>query len=362
MLPKATQFPLAIGSTATCEAAGFLFTTPVAAALYQCMLCLYFLLKVRFRFTEFKIRRFLMPWVHAVPAGTGLAFAVAGLVTKSFNPNIFVATCSFAPTQCGNDPSCPRGRSALPLILAMNLTIIGVSLLGIAFVWLLYCHVRSEGQRGRRYSVTDATQNRNKAVLVQAMCYTVAYCSLSLTILATIVYRVVVMTRSDFNLLAMYRSPGYFLIRLVLTVLFPLQGFFNWVIFVRPTVVLWKQQYPRESYLWAYQQVLQGEAAPTFAPAAAQDSKCRGSISRTAQFTSSSLRTTARPNLENYHDVVWSDQLDEEPVEQTSDIFTKPQQVAERHRSWSVRRSQMMLSQTNGDIHKVEDETSDATL
>lgn len=58
-------------------------------------------------------------------------------------------------------------------------------------------------------------------------------------------------------------DTGYLCFMILLWMLFPLQGLYNWIIYLRPRLVRWKDAHPELSWCGAYQQVLSGKPVPT---------------------------------------------------------------------------------------------------
>lgn len=361
LLPEETLFPIAIGNARTCEVVGFFFMASLASAVYNCALTLYFLVMVRCGWTENKAKKSFLPWIHCLAVVSVLSFGVAGLTTQSFNPNIIIVTCGFAPSpgNCLSDDNvpCQRGEMAGLLFRLFNSILISLSLCSIACLWLLYVFVNGQTRRNRRFdfaqhqqrsgapAVESQVNKRDRAVLVQACCYTVASLNIFLTVGIALIYRNIVLEASDFDLFRMYDSTHYFLFRLGITVFFPLQGFFNWVIFVRPVLYQWKKSVPGKSFLWAYGEMLRGRQPPPI---------CRPNRRiEQATYTGTSSTSTARPRSDVFQDLEAkidtempdnhsATDLSSSTYENMRKSFTQPVEVAEIHRNRHIRASQML--------------------
>ena len=337
---------------------GFMFTWPLASAVYNFALGLFFLTKVQCGWTEAKANRCFKP-VHIVAIATTLVFGISGLATNSFHPNAFFSYCSFGrSSRCLEDQSddtnadpCDTDRKSTPMMLglSMSILILMLSALSIACVWLLHAHVRKQGQRNERYSFSSQPQSgaaqrmRDRAVFIQAACYTASYCNIVLTILITLVYRSALIHDESSSV---YRSNIYFPMRLFVTIMFPLQGFFNWVIFVRPSLCQWRTSHPNRSYIWAYRQVLQGRAAPV---------AFRNPSRRQSPGRPSDLIIGSSPC-----DVSTLEQSSSLEMIDHSDVFTLPLDVAETRRQ--VRMSQVLQpSQLRDIMHEVLGDLEEST-
>ena len=97
----------ASGSVASCEAQGFfIFVGSIAAPLYNCSLCFYYLAILKFGKKDEFIQKELEPYLHGVPVLVSLVGAFVILAKKAFNPNMTYCYIGPDPT-CGDD-ECDR--------------------------------------------------------------------------------------------------------------------------------------------------------------------------------------------------------------------------------------------------------------
>jgi len=90
----------ASGSIASCRTQGFfIFVGSVAAPLYNCSMCLYFLSVVKYNKKDAYIKSKIEPFLHAGPIALSLIGAITILAKNAFHPNM---------TYCfiGSDPTC----------------------------------------------------------------------------------------------------------------------------------------------------------------------------------------------------------------------------------------------------------------
>ncbi|CAB9519836.1 unknown protein [Seminavis robusta] len=220
----------AVGNVRTCEAAGFLWQTWLGSTIYNSVLSVYFLFTVQYGWREQQMSKKMEPWCHILAIVIPLIFAIAGLAIQGFNPVPY----TFA--------------EALGLI---HLGVLGIAaIIGIGSTFRVYWSVRQQTLRNQLYAASGAPSesqlNRIKAVRNQALCYTAAF---------------LVSLSSAF--FALYDDPTVVWPLVILYILFPLQGFWNWMIYTRPRLVRWKDAHPDNSWFWAYRQVLSGKPAPT---------------------------------------------------------------------------------------------------
>lgn len=82
---------MALGSVATCDAAGFLNTIAMfGAPLYNCSLTTNYLLRMKYNWTKNRVKD-AEKWLHIVPWSVGIVVAVAGLAAKTYGP--FTSAC-----------------------------------------------------------------------------------------------------------------------------------------------------------------------------------------------------------------------------------------------------------------------------
>ncbi len=85
-MPKG-QHLFAVGSVASCDAVGFLSVlTAVATPLYSCSLATYYLVQLRYNWSDSRIKA-LEKWFHIVPWTAGLIVAIMGLALKVNGPS-----------------------------------------------------------------------------------------------------------------------------------------------------------------------------------------------------------------------------------------------------------------------------------
>jgi len=107
------------GTTGTCTAAGFIgHGAGLSSIVFNGSLTLFFLLTVRFGWSEERTKRRIEPWVHIVPLSIGWGTAIAGLpllLYNSFGLNCWIAPYPFGckdSSRYGEEATCTRGDNA----------------------------------------------------------------------------------------------------------------------------------------------------------------------------------------------------------------------------------------------------------
>jgi hypothetical protein len=118
-----------------------------------------------------------------------------------------------------------------------------------------------------------ATHHRNEAqtrriqeIARQAVWYAVAYMAGLLIVLAANIIDGVYMDENDpdTSLEDLGQQPLYYTIIFLIWLVFPLQGFFNGIIYIRPRLVRWKHHYEDASWWFAFCMVLSNETPPSW--------------------------------------------------------------------------------------------------
>ena len=260
------------GNVRSCKAQGFfIFLGSMAAPLYNCSLCFYHLAILKFNKKDDFIKEKIEPFLHGIPILISLMGGFTILRLKGFNPNMTYCFIGSDPT-C-DDVECDRIQdsttlfiifSAAPYIILPSVIIISMSVM-YKFVLQQERKLEKYGVGSFRHNIksTKATttvdnnipdksrsgkepQSGKKALLRGPSCDQKGDCviirkrkkqsrivlntalSYSLACLFSYSLPVVISIRTLSNL-----SSG-FAISIITRILFPLQGFFNFLVFVYP--------------------------------------------------------------------------------------------------------------------------------
>ncbi|GFH47705.1 hypothetical protein CTEN210_04180 [Chaetoceros tenuissimus] len=110
----------ASGSIATCTAQGFFaFVGLTAAPFYNCSLCFYYLFVITKNKKDEYIRKKVEPWLHALPIVISLTGAIIIASKEAFNIGTSFCWVGSDPPGCFDDPGveCTRGNDAKTLYL-----------------------------------------------------------------------------------------------------------------------------------------------------------------------------------------------------------------------------------------------------
>ena len=313
----------AMGTRGTCQAQGFfIFIGSIGAPLYNCSLCFYYLIVVTYkkgRDADKYIRENIEVYLHAVPICLALIGAITILAMDLFHPNMTYCFIGADPT-C-NNPDCEKRNQyaetlflvfsagpymVLPCVIVGTMTLMhravktqekkmqkfgagtlalrrnlkakkqdtagsvaaneGVqnkkksvikdSLLSRIKSWAsstLSGNWRSKNsKKGRALGRSNNAVRQSRAVMNRAACYSLAF-------IVTYLFPIIISIRTISGLES---GP---VLSIFARILFPLQGFFNFVVFIQPKVVHIKKSAKRgEKVTWfqAFVKAIQSRGQP----------------------------------------------------------------------------------------------------
>jgi hypothetical protein len=248
-IPKDYSWPTHwnVGNQATCTAQGFFFQMALGTNAYNCCLAIYYLLAIRQGWSDEKISKRAEPIMHIVSFGFALGTGVSGLGLSLFNSNGVLCWITPSPRGCiqsyearrlelpTNPYPCQRGDNAYiyntafvygPVWLAF--LIMTTSLL------LIYCRIRKLNLATARYHRGGGLQIQRRFA-TQATLYVLAW-FLSWSVLSSLHIRG-------------WITPGTpsFWHGFVSSVLLPLQGFWNMLVFKYPEYMAWRRDQKRRA-------------------------------------------------------------------------------------------------------------------
>ena len=234
-----------LGNTHTCNAQGFFATFGMVAMFgYNGSLCFYYACAIAIGMNEKKIKQNVeKPVLHAIPILLGLGFAVPPLFYDLYNPAVTNVAWCFPqpyPFECRNRESvkCVRGqKSGAVFLTSLSFLILFDFVFMMASLVAVFVRVkRSERLLDRLLSRMYGRQpnyqrminnsHTSKVVLIQSSAYIAAF----LTSLLPPLLRVITAMGADIHTERRYNT----LVRFdkTILILLPLQGFFNFVIFI----------------------------------------------------------------------------------------------------------------------------------
>ena len=240
---------------------------PLAGAFLNCYLSLYFMARICYRKHDRDFKRWETP-AYILAFGYPTILGIVGVATQVFNTIPLLRICDYSPypPYCDEPTStetCERGESfriqdwilfTLPLLLATILSTYGMIRVLVSVRRQLRATRRwtawnsnslgsdpqtpSSGPPDVPVSVrfSEGSEQRTRLVSTQAALYTLAYLN---GLIWAFLVRLVYDTVEDLSERAY--DPGLYVFQVLCYIFFPLQGFLNFLIFVRPIWLRHKQ-------------------------------------------------------------------------------------------------------------------------
>ena len=253
--PASIGLPLAIGSKLSCRLLP-LFVLQGFGSFYYCgVLGLYFLLVIRYGWSEQTATRWLEPWVHILPWLSGWATSIALFFYKRYTVDPLLGMCTIDFCAYDENGNCLVSKKNDKMTQPYLMGAFSMAIIGIVCTWLVYWTVHMQEKSMQRYSRGNTLKQR-KAVAMQTVCYSLA-CVNGIVVSLLVEVRWIIVG-DNISTLKLQDRPELVLYLIPLVVLFPLQGFFNWIIYCRPLYVRLRGMHPDESRLAIYRRVLMG--------------------------------------------------------------------------------------------------------
>lgn len=241
-IPASTDPPIygAVGTTATCTAAGFFSQAGnVGTPLYNGSLATYYYLMIVLGWEKSKI--FQSEWMlHVLPIAFSWGTAFAGIGLKLYNSANFTCWIAPYPSDCKDshtygpeEANCERGDNAWIYRLAFaSAEVWAVFAYQIFAMMKVYWTILKQERANDRYNVDGVNRRQSsKKVANQALLYTGSF-------LITWIFEF--LTR----LLQAVTGKTFFPLLILFVIFWPLQGFLNFLIYIRPRFLRWWKENP----------------------------------------------------------------------------------------------------------------------
>jgi len=266
------------GTTLTCSIQGwFLFTGGIGTTIYYCSLCIYYVLMIAKRdITESTIKNKVEPILHFIPLMYSITTGIFLGVTKHFNYAGMVCWIAPLPLNClefdeVDEVECIRGKNAYRyrIMLQGAPIIIAFFIIFICMI-ILISTVGRQANRMERYlpngSNVPATgsvqQNTIRGSLpipmvssmiqqredtkMQGLLYIGSYCC---TYTFPLIHQIVYITTDQ----------SYYVLLILQNITTPLQGFFNFIVYIRPHIKEFSIDYPDLSFSHVFLKAIQSK-------------------------------------------------------------------------------------------------------
>ncbi|CAJ1967354.1 unnamed protein product [Cylindrotheca closterium] len=316
LYPKETSTKVwAFGNDASCKAIGAMNQFGTAVMLYQAMLCWYFVLIIRFGLSDQKIIQSYETKMHIVPVGWALLTSFAGLFLDVYGERQVSLGCWI--DECPFDDAgerIPCAKSTFSNILGRGSYVFTFFFLIISSI-VNWRHARKQmkdadahastnddaeeaaersetivrGDDGETQLGEDSKKRREAAkrkrdernlnhIRDQAILFVGGF------LLCNVVTYRLNFTVGDVRRIDLYSGTSvtyaeemelpykYYPLLVLQSLLLPLQGFVNCLIYVRPQYIKSRRHFPQESRLWAFRRAVHGKVILPVRPEAAHAS------------------------------------------------------------------------------------------
>jgi hypothetical protein len=231
-----------VGNQQTCVMQGFFVQWIIGTSTYNCCLAIYYLLVIRYGWSDERIARRVEPLMHFISVGFALQLgtATAGIVLDLYNPLGWECWIAESPRGCTQSyknegpTDCVRGDNAnlFHYLFLYIPTWIAFFILTCSML-LIYVRIRKLENVSSQH---HGSQNQQRRFAVQALMYVGAF-FLSWS------------TATSANLLYIIADKFFFWHVFVAVGMIPMQGFFNMIVYKLPSYQRAWRQRKRESGL-----------------------------------------------------------------------------------------------------------------
>jgi len=217
--PRNNDIYGSIGNMNTCKVQYFFATLGMAVPMYNASLCILYLLTIKHRLQPRHFATKIEPFLHTASVLIPLTLATVPIVMNDVNPQLYTPICSISTLSPIAWP-----LASVPFI---SFLVCVYSMVGIV------CYVNAQSDKMKKYSYGSTQMQRResekRATIRQAMFYTVAF-------FITFLF--------PFTRLL----SDAFLLEILKNIFYPLQGFWNFLLYIRPSVIKMKER-EQDKYL-----------------------------------------------------------------------------------------------------------------
>jgi len=214
-----------LGTRQTCAAQGFFFSTGIVIMFgYNGVLCVYYACAIAFRMKEARIRKIIEPILHGFPLFIGLAPAIPSFMYGFYNSNVHDSWCTVYPWD----------QSAREVLVLNTLVCIGVNFVIVLIsltliIWRVCQNGRQLAQADSRGDIQiderlKATHRNTRLIIVQSLAYAGA---LLLSLIFPFARNMLTYVPGIGD-----SNPIFIWLSKLMLIFMPLQGFFNFNIFL----------------------------------------------------------------------------------------------------------------------------------
>eukprot|EP00571_Detonula_confervacea_P004530 CAMPEP_0172327360 /NCGR_PEP_ID=MMETSP1058-20130122/59343_1 /TAXON_ID=83371 /ORGANISM="Detonula confervacea, Strain CCMP 353" /LENGTH=387 /DNA_ID=CAMNT_0013044389 /DNA_START=120 /DNA_END=1283 /DNA_ORIENTATION=+ len=237
-----------LGTVRTCEAQAFFIQANIASPLYNFMLSLYFLLQVRYGMSEKQIGKRAEPVMHAITIVFGLGSSFLCIALGLFNDSTLWCWINSSPKGCDQSyenngiTNCERGDNAEIYRWAIFFAPLWAAIVGTMVVMtLLVLAVRSQENKLAKYQFMPRNSTLQRQQKQDRRQHQQSHRVTNQALRFVAVFYVTWAFATVNRLLQLIIGHSYFWLMVLHTVFVPLQGFFNFLVFIYPRYLKWKK-------------------------------------------------------------------------------------------------------------------------
>jgi len=227
-------YPGSMGNSATCVSQGFAYVFSLGAPGYNAMLCMYYMLVIRLEFSDVRTQK-LEPLLHMYAIVPPLALAIYSAVRDLYEPR--VGFCFIKESIALKLLSSIVALDAIIMISSMFIVSRAIRKTELAMRRYDFGPRRSMTRRQRR-------SESNEELYKQSIWYAIA---------ALLTNMLPAMERLIFSVAG---ARNYITFLLLTNIFLPLQGFWNFFIFIRPRILTIRERHPDETFLWCFREMI----------------------------------------------------------------------------------------------------------
>ena len=293
LMPAETGFPGALGTFGSCTWQGFFFQLGVTSLAYNAMLLLYFVLVIRYNVRDTVMSKNIEPLLHAIPLLFHISLAVVGLVWQVYNPTGIFCWVNAYPPGCVEDPTVPCLRGGeradfFGLNLLVYPTFVWTGTLVVCTVIIAFT-VWSKYRKSEKFAFEGSTgrgnrtiEKRTKRVISQCFLYAGVFIN---TIIWSTIQTILDLSGVEYDPIG-----TEFWLGVLAVTFYPLQGLFNFFIYIRPRYLAIREKHTSSGRLFAIREAIW---YPTASP---QDRQERSTGGR-GDKSNSRASASSTPNL-----------------------------------------------------------------
>lgn len=238
----------ASGNIATCSAQGFFIHLGLSQPLYTACLCIHYLLVIKYGKSDDYIAKYYEPYMHVQSIGYPLIGSIIGVSLGNFNSSPIGCWIGSFPMDCDiqDKSTCTRGKHSQIVFSVSSASLFFASFVIVASSMLVtVLHVRKRMRvMNHRFSFQQSRISRSRNLDKQYRLVTKQAVLYVATFLLAWIFEY------SFRLNRFMRGKAKTPLLIPVQILNPMQGFFNFIIYVWPRFEKSKEENKEKSFWW----------------------------------------------------------------------------------------------------------------